>query len=269
VATGTAGGPGAAPVLPITAAGFGTAMVAVFWCYYGWNEIAAVAGEVDRPQRNLPLALIAGTGLVTFLYVGVNAVFLKAMTVAELAQTARPAEVASLRLFGPGATYAIALAVTAAAFGCLSAGIVPGPRIVYALSRDGLFPKPFSRVHPRHQTPSFAIVVQAIWMSLLCLSGKYNQLYTYATFAVILAYAGTGVALFAFRRQRPGAARPYRCLGYPWIPGIFVLTSAALAINTVRQQPLETLAGLGILLLGVPVYFWMRSSQERSSRRVV
>ena len=250
---------------PLTAAGFGIAMVAVFWCYYGWNEIAAVAGEVARPHRNLPAALIFGTGLVTLLYVGVNAVFLKAIPVVELAQTARPAELASQRLFGPGATVAIALAVTAAAFGCLSAGIVPGPRIVYALSRDNLFPRPFSRVHPRFQTPSFAIVVQAVWMSLLCLSGRYDQLYTYATFAVILAYTATGVSLFVFRRTRPGEERPYRCWGYPVVPAIFVGTSALLAVNTVRQQPRETLAGLGMLLLGMPVYFWMRSAGRRRS----
>jgi basic amino acid/polyamine antiporter, APA family len=252
-----------APSAPLTAAGFGIAMVAVFWCYYGWNEIAAVAGEVANPQRNIPRALIFGTGLVAFLYIGVNAVFLKAIPVGELAQTARPAELASLRLFGPGATVAIALAVTAAAFGCLSAGIAPGPRIVYALSRDGLFPKPFARVHPRFQTPSFAIIAQAVWMSLLCLSGRYDQLYTYATFAVILAYTATGIALFVFRRTRPREHRPYRCWGYPTVPAIFVATSALLAVNTVLRQPVETLAGIGILLLGVPVYFWMRSGASR------
>jgi basic amino acid/polyamine antiporter, APA family len=248
-----------ATATPITAASFGGAMVAVFWCYYGWNEIAAVAGEVARPQRNLPIALMAGTGLVTFLYVGANAVFLKAIPVAELAKTAQPAAVASARLFGGGSTVAIALAITAAAFGCVSAGIVPGPRIVFALSRDGLFPRPFGRAHPRFRTPSFALVVQAVWMSILCLSGRYDQLYTYATFAVILAYTASGISLFVFRGSRPDAPRPYRCWGYPVIPAVFVATSALLAINTVRQQPLETAAGLGILLAGVPVYFWMRS----------
>jgi basic amino acid/polyamine antiporter, APA family len=260
--------PAAAPATstPITPSAFGGAMVAVFWCYYGWNEIAAVAGEVARPQRNLPIALMAGTGLVTFLYVGANALFLKVIPVTELARTTQPAAVASARLFGGGSTVAIALAITAAAFGCVSAGIVPGPRIVFALSRDGLFPKPFGRVHPRFRTPSFALVVQAVWMSILCLSGRYDQLYTYATFAVILAYTASGISLFVFRRSRPGAPRPYRCWGYPVIPAVFVATSALLAINTVRQQPLETAAGLGILLAGVPVFFWMRSRADK--RRV-
>jgi APA family basic amino acid/polyamine antiporter len=256
------GGPSPVRIAP---AALGTAMVAVFWCYYGWNEIAAVAGEVRNPKRNLPIALIAGTGLVTLLYVGVNAVFLKAIPAAELANVARPAELASLRLFGAGATTAIALAVTAAAAGCLSAGIVPAPRIVYALSRDGLFLKPFGRAHPRFQTPSFAIAVQAIWMSLLCLSGRYDQLYTYATFAVILAYAATGISLFVFRRKAPDLPRPYRCWGYPVVPFLFVAFSIFLGLNTVWQQPRETLAGLGILLLGVPFYLWMRARAKRSS----
>ena len=246
------------PIVPITAAAFGTAMVAVFWCFYGWNEIVAAAGEVTRPERNLPIALLAGTGVVTLLYVGVNATFLKAIPPAEMAGVAQPATLAATRLLGPGSAYVISLAVTAAALGCLSAGIVPGPRIVYALSRDGLFPKAFGRVHPRFLTPSFAIVVQAVWMSLLCLSGRYDQLYTYATFAVILAYAATGIALFLFRRRRPGLARPYRCWGYPVVPLLFVASSILLAANTVREQPMETLAGLGILLVGLPVYFAMR-----------
>jgi basic amino acid/polyamine antiporter, APA family len=254
---GTAARP-ATPTPPIPLAAFGTASIAIFWCYYGWSDIVAVAGEVARPQRNLPLALILGTALITALYLAVNVVFLKAIPPAELAQVAQPAAVAAERLFGPATKAMISFALTAAALGCTSAGLLAGPRIVYALSNDGLFPKAFSRVHPRFRTPSFAIVVQGIWMSLLCLSGRYDQLYTYATFAIVIAYAATGVALFVYRRRAPDLPRPYRCWGYPVVPAIFVLTSLALAANTVREQPRETLAGLAILFLGVPVYLAMR-----------
>jgi APA family basic amino acid/polyamine antiporter len=252
--------PAAAPqVSPsVTAAAVGTAMVAVFWTYYGWNEIVAAAGEVANPKRTLPLALLIGTVLVMFLYVSVNAVFLKAMSATELASTAQPAALAAQRLFGTGTKALIALAITAAAFGCTSAGLVPGPRIVYALARDGLFPRAFGRVHARFRTPSVAIAVQAVWISLLCLSGRYDQLYTYATFAVILAYAATGISLFRFRRTRPDIPRPYRCWGYPAVPLFFVACSVFLAVNTVREQPRESLAGVAILLLGVPVYAYMR-----------
>jgi APA family basic amino acid/polyamine antiporter len=246
------------PAGAITAAGIGVALVAIFWTYYGWNEIVAVAGEVANPRRNLPLALILGTTLVTVLCVGVNAAFLKAIPVSEMANAAQPGFLASTRLFGGGAAFLISLAVIAAAVGCTSAGLVPAPRIVYALAKDGLFPKAFARVHPRFRTPSFGIVVQAVWMSLLCLSGRYDQLYTYATFFVILAYAATGIALFVFRRRRPDLPRPYRCWGYPIVPFIFVASSILLAANTVREQPKETLAGIAIVLLGLPVYFAMK-----------
>jgi APA family basic amino acid/polyamine antiporter len=254
-----AGGPAAAsPLAALTLAGVGTALVAIFWTYYGWNEIVAVAGEVANPRRNLPLAMIVGTGLVALLYVGVNAAFLKAIPAAEMAGVGEPAAVAATRLFGGGAGFLIALAITFAAAGCTSAGLVPAPRIVYALARDGLFPAPFARVHPRFKTPSFGIVVQAIWMSILCLSGRYDQLYTYATFFVILAYAATGIALFVLRRRQPDRPRPFRCWGYPVVPFVFVASTILLAANTLRTQPLETLAGIGVLLLGLPFYFWMR-----------
>jgi APA family basic amino acid/polyamine antiporter len=250
--------PPAAPPPAIPLAAFGTASIAIFWCYYGWSDIVAVAGEVARPQRNLPLALILGTGFITALYLAANVVFLKVIPPAELAKVSQPAAVAAERLFGHASEAAISFALTAAALGCVSAGLLAGPRIVYALSHDGLFPGAFARVHPRFRTPSFAIVIQAIWMSLLCLSGRYDQLYTYATFAIVLAYAATGVALFVYRRKAPDLPRPYKCWGYPVIPAVFVLTSLALAANTVREQPRETLAGLAILLLGVPVYLAMR-----------
>ena len=249
----------------ITFAGVGTALVGVFWTYYGWNEIVAVAGEVANPRRNLPLALIIGTGLVTLLYVGVNAAFLKVIPATEMAGVEQPGTLAATRLFGPGAGLLVSLAVTAAAIGCTSAGLVPAPRIVYALAKDGLFPRAFGRVHPRFRTPSFGIVVQAVWMSLLCLSGRYDQLYTYATFFVILAYAATGIALFVFRYRRPDLSRPYRCWGYPVVPFLFVLFSVVLALNTVREQPRETLAGIAILLLGLPVYFSMRGAKKETA----
>ena len=254
----------AGPLAALSVAGIGTALLAIFWTYYGWNEIVAVAGEVANPKRNVPLALILGTGLITALYVGVNAVFLKAIPVAEMAGVEQPGALASARLFGPWAAMLVSLAITAAAAGCVSAGLVPAPRIVYALAKDGLFPAPFARVHPRFQTPSFGIVVQAIWMSLLCLSGRYQQLYTYATFFVILAYAATGIALFVLRRKRPDMPRPYRCWGYPIVPLLFVVTSLLVALNTLRQQPKETLAGIGILLLGLPVYLAMRRRNRRT-----
>lgn len=246
------------PAGPVRPAVFGGVMIAVLWTYYGWNEALTASGEVSRPQRNIPVGLLAGAGAATLLYVGVNFAFLRVMSVSELARTTRPAQLASSRLFGPGATLLISAAIVAMAVGCTSASVVPGARIAYALGRDGLLPRAFGRAHPRFRTPAFALAVEAAWTCVLCLSGRYDQLYTYATFAAILAYVAAGMSIFVFRKRLPDAPRPYRCWGYPWIPILFVASSALVAVATLRNQPRETLAGIAILLTGIPVYYAMR-----------
>jgi APA family basic amino acid/polyamine antiporter len=248
-------GPSFAVAPRLTAAGAATAMIAVLWAYLGWSDVVAAAGEVENPGRNLPLALIAGTAVVTLLYVGVVGAYLKVIPVAELATADRPAQLAAVRLFGPKTSAVIAASIVAAALGCVSASLVAGPRIAFAMARDGLFPRGFGAVHPRFGTPAFALLVQAAWASLLCLSGRYDQLYTYVMFAVVLAYSATGFCLFVFRRRRPDALRPYLCGGYPLVPAIFLASSLFFAASTIVQKPRETLAGLAILAAGVPVYF--------------
>jgi APA family basic amino acid/polyamine antiporter len=252
------GGFARSPSRPISAGTFVGAMIAVLWSYYGWNEALTASGEVARPQRNIPLGLLSGTAIVTLLYVGVNVAFLKTMTVPELAAAARPAQVASLKLFGAGATLLMSGAIVAMAIGCTSSSVVPAPRIAYAMAHDRFLPGKFGRVHPRFRTPAWSIALFAVWTSILCVSGRYDQLYTYATFAVILAYAAAGVSIFVFRAKRPDAHRPYRCWGYPWVPLLFVASSLAVAVATIRAQPRETLAGFAILLAGIPVYLLMR-----------
>jgi APA family basic amino acid/polyamine antiporter len=251
------------PQAPITIPAFGLALVAVLWTYDGWVAVSAVAGEVKRPQRNLPLALVLGMGLVTLLYVSVNAIYLKAIPVAELAGVDRAAEVASRRLFGAGAALVVAAAVLASGFGCTSANIAPGPRVVWALANDRLFPRAFARVHPRFGTPAFGLVVQALWTALLCLSGRYEQLYTYSVFLGVLGTMAAAISLFLFRRKRPDAPRPYRCWGYPLVPTFYVLAALLFVANTLWTQPKESLAGLLILALGVPVYFAMLRRRTR------
>jgi basic amino acid/polyamine antiporter, APA family len=255
----------AAPPSPITIPAFGLALVAVLWTYDGWVAIAAVAGEVKKPQRNVPLALVLGMGLVTLLYVSVNAIYLKAIPVHELAGVDRAAEVASQRLFGAGVTLVIAGAILASGFGCTSANIAPGPRVAFALAQDRLFPRAFGRVHARFGTPAFGLVIQAVWTALLCLSGKYEELYTYSVFLGVLGYAAAAISLFVFRKTRPEAPRPYRCFGYPVVPLLYVLGSLLFVINTLVTQTKASLAGLAILALGVPVYYAMRARRAASA----
>jgi APA family basic amino acid/polyamine antiporter len=254
----------AAPHAPITLPAFGLALVAVLWTYDGWVAIAAVAGEVKRPQRNVPLGLVLGMGLVTLLYVSVNAIYLKAIPVAELAGVDRAAEVASRRLFGAGAAFLVAGAILASGFGCTSANIAPGPRVVWALAKDRLFPHAFARVHPRFGTPAFGLVIQALWCALLCLSGRYEQLYTYSVFLGVLGTTAAALSLFVFRRKRPNANRPYRVWGYPVVPALYVFGSLLFVANTLMTQPKESIAGILILALGVPVYFRMLAKKAVS-----
>lgn len=248
----------ASPSRPVPAGAFTGAMIAVLFSYAGWTEALTASGEVERPRRNIPLGVISGTGIVIALYLGVNIAYLKTMSVAGLGAAARPAQVASLALFGAGATLLLSGAIVAMAIGAASAAVVPPARIAYAMAQDGLLPAKFGRVHPQFRTPALSISIFAAWTSILCLSGRYEQLFTYATFAIILAYVAAGISLFVFRRRRPDAERPYRCWGYPWTPVLFIGSSLAVAIATMWNQPRETLAGLAILAAGVPVYYWMR-----------
>jgi APA family basic amino acid/polyamine antiporter len=180
------------------------------------------------------------------------------MSVAGLGAATRPAQVASLVLFGAGATLLLSGAIVAMAIGSASAAVVPPARIAYAMARDGMLPAKFGRVHPRFRTPALSIAIFAVWTSILCLSGRYEQLFVYATFAIVLAYVAAGVSIFVFRKRRPDADRPYRCWGYPWTPLLFVGSSLAVAIATIAAQPKETLAGLAIMAAGIPVYYGMR-----------
>jgi APA family basic amino acid/polyamine antiporter len=253
----------ASPSRPVSAGAFAGTMIAVLFSYAGWTEALTASGEVRNPRRNIPLGVISGTGIIIALYLGVNVAFLKTMSVAELGAAARPAQVASLVLFGAGATLILSGAIVAMAIGSASAAVVPPARIAYAMARDGFLPANFGRVHPRFRTPALSIGIFAVWTSILCLSGRYDQLFTYATFAIILAYVAAGVSIFVFRRRRPDADRPYRCWGYPWTPLLFIGSSLAVAIATIAAQPRETLAGLAIMAAGIPVYYGMRRGQRK------
>jgi APA family basic amino acid/polyamine antiporter len=251
----------ASPPHPVSAGAFAGTMIAVLFCYAGWTEALTASGEVRNPRRNIPIGVISGTGIVIALYLGVNVAFLKTMSVAGLGAAARPAQVASLVLFGAGATLLLSGAIVAMAMGSASAAVVPPARIAYAMARNGLLPAAFGRVHPRFRTPALSIAIFAVWTSILCLSGRYEQLFVYATFAIVLAYVAAGVSLFVFRRRLPDADRPYRCWGYPWTPLLFVGSSLAVAIATIAAQPKETLAGLAIMAAGIPVYYAMRRTR--------
>jgi len=243
-------------------ASFGVAMVAALWAYEGWNNVTFAAGEVKRPERNLPLALIAGTGAVVALYAGLNLVYYHVLTLPEIAQSPRVGSEAAARILGPRGAELVAVAIIIAVFGSINGSILSAARVYYAMARDGLFFRWCAAVHPRFRTPYQALVVQAVWSVVLVTLGSYEQLYTYAVFAAWVFYALTALGVVVLRRKRPDLPRPYRVFGYPFVPIIFVLAAVWFVANTLVEKPVEAGWGCVIVALGVPVYFvWKRNSE--------
>jgi basic amino acid/polyamine antiporter, APA family len=242
------------------------ALVPVMFSYSGWNAAAYVAEEVRNPSRNVPLALALGTATVVVLYIALNALYLFAMPVESIAaiKDGRLIDSVAERLFGFVAGDLLAIFTIVSIAASVSAMVLAGPRVYYAMARDGLFVQMAERIHPRFHTPAAAIVAQGIWSAVLVLSGTLSQLVSYTGFAVVL-FAGIAVlALFVLRRRDP-AVRPFGALGYPWAPAIFVGASAAMVVSELVRNTQATLAGLAIIAAGIPVYFVMRRAPTVSA----
>jgi APA family basic amino acid/polyamine antiporter len=247
------------PDLERPAAAFGVAMIAVLWAYESWYFITFAAGEVKSPQRTLPLALIFGIFTLIAIYVTVNVAYLYSLGIDEMEGVTRIAERAATALVGNwGATF-VALTVVISTFGCNGPAILAGSRLLFAMANDRLFFAVAGAVHPVYRTPHVAIAALTGWASVLALSGTYEQLFTYVMFASILFNVAGGVAVFRLRVTQAGRTRPYRAWGYPIVPGLFVVGSVAFVLNTLIERPVESVAGLGLLALGLPVYWYWRS----------
>jgi APA family basic amino acid/polyamine antiporter len=244
-------------------ASFGVAMIAVLWTYEAWYFVTYAAGEIKDPQRNVPRALVLGVLALIAIYLAVNIAYFYALSVDEMKGVTRIAERAASALVGPwGATF-VALTVVVSTLGCNAAGLLAGSRILFAMASDGVFLSSASRVHPRYRTPHVAIVALTVWSMILTLSGTYEQLFTYVMFSSILFSVAAGIAVFRLRRTQPGTHRPYRAWGYPVVPSLFVAGSTVFVINTLLEKPGESLTGLGLLAIGLPVFFFSRSRTAR------
>ena len=237
-------------------ASFGIAMIAVLWTYEGWYYVTYASGEVKDPQRNVPRALLIGVLVLMAIYVIVNVGYLYALSIDEMRGVTRIAEKAASALMGPTGASFIAATVVLSTFGCNAAGMLGGSRLLFAMARDRAFLPAASRVHPTYSTPHIAVVTLTGWSMVLCLSGTYEQLFTYVMFASILFSTAAGAALFRLRRTHPNHPRPYVTWGYPIVPLLFVVGSGAFVVNTLLERPQESIAGLGLVMLGVPVYWW-------------
>jgi APA family basic amino acid/polyamine antiporter len=247
---------------PLTA--FGVAMIAVMWAYEGWSYLAFSAGEVRDARRVVPRALILGTCSLMAIYVAVNVGYVFALSLPAMSGETRVAEKAMTALVGPAGATFIALVVCISTLGCNVAGTLAMSRSCFAMARDGLFFRAVAAVHPVHRTPHVAILVTCVWAALLALSGTYDQIFTYVTFASVLFSTLGGVAIFVLRRTQAHVERPYRAWGYPVVPGLFVAGSGLLVANTLAERPVESLLGLGLVALGLPAYwYWNRQRQAQ------
>lgn len=238
--------------------GFGVALIAVSWAFDGWNNITYVAGEIRDPHRNLPFALIAGTLLITILYMLVNLVYLLALPVEEMAGIVPVAERATSVLFGSATGGIVSAVVMISVLGALHGCIFVGPRVYYAMAQDGLFFRKVAGVHPRFLTPGTAIIFQCGWAMLLTVSGTFQQLFTFVMFITIAFWIAATASVFTLRRKYPDLPRPYRTWGYPVVPAVFIIASLGLLLNTLIEKPVESLAGVGLALAGIPVYYFWR-----------
>ncbi len=240
---------------------FGLALIAALWTYDGWYAVNCTAEEIKKPERNIPLSLILGTITVTLVYVAMNVVYILALPVEKMKGITRIGELASTQLFGTTLTSIFSAAVTASIFGCLSATIIYGPRVYLAMSEDRAFFRSMSHIHPRYHVPDKALLGQAVWSCILCLTGTYQALYEYVVFALVIFFAATGLSVIVLRWKLPEKKRPYKAWGYPVVPALFVLVNIAIFLNTIMAQPVKSLIGLGIICLGIPAYlYWKRKT---------
>ena len=241
------------------------ALIPVMFSYSGWNAAAYVAGEIRDPGRNVPLALGIGTVTVVVLYLLLNMLYIYALPVAELATVeVRVVDAAAERLFGPLVAAPLAAASVVMIAASISAMVLAGPRVYYAMAQDGQFFSRLGRIHPRFRTPSAAIIAQSAWAGVLVLTGTFEQLVSYTGFAVVL-FAGVAVtAVFVLRRRAPDAPRPFRAWGYPVAPFVFAAASALMVGNAIWRDPGPSAAGLLIIAAGLPVYLFFSRRAHRS-----
>jgi APA family basic amino acid/polyamine antiporter len=240
-------------------AGFFAALVAALWAYDGWNNVSMVSSEIKNPQKNLPLALVFGTLAVMAIYILANLAYFYVLPASGVAGSDRVAAEMMRRVWGAGGANAVSVAAMISIFAALNGSILTGSRVPYAMARDGLFFKSIGEVHPKYFTPANSIIALSAWSMILILSGGYDQLFTYVIFASWILYGMATASVIVLRFKRPDMPRPYRAVGYPVIPIIFVLVAIALILSTLQKSPRESLLGLGIMATGIPFFmYWKR-----------
>jgi len=243
--------------------GFMAALVAALWAYDGWNDLNMVSEEIQRPEKNIPLALVLGVGLVAVLYMGMNAGIQRALPAAVIAHQAVPAAAASEAALGHLGVWLVSIGMMVSMLATLNGTVMSGGRVPFAVARDGYFFKALGEVHPRFHTPGLALVIQgAVAILLILVGGAFRELFSLAIFAEWLFYMVSASTIFVFRKREPDVPRPYRTAGYPIVPALFIGTAFVLLCYTFASNLRDSIAGLVVILLGVPVFLWFAKRRE-------
>jgi APA family basic amino acid/polyamine antiporter len=238
---------------------FGVAMIGALFSLDAWNNVTFTAAEVKEPQRTLPLSLFLGTFLVAALFLMTNISYLHVLPMEEISSTDKIAATVARVILGPIGNGLVSFAILISTFGCLNGLILSGPRVYYAMAKDQLFFQAVAEVHPRYHTPVKSLGAQAIWASLLTLSGTYGQLLTYVISAALFFYALTGYAVIVLRRIQPDLQRPYKTFGYPYMPLLYVMMAAVVLVCNLIGDPRNSWPGFIIIGIGLPAYiYWKR-----------
>ena len=235
---------------------FAAAFIPVIFAYSGWNAVIYIAGEVKNPERNLPRALLMANLIVIGLYLAINMVYIYAVPVTEMKGALRVSEVATTALFGYQTSVWITAVITVSILGALNVVTMLGPRIYYAMARDGVFFKGLAQVHPTFNTPVNAIILQAVWACFLLVTGTFGTLFTYVSVIITLFSAFTVSSVIVLRYKRPDLKRPYKLWGYPVVPLLFIAIHLWIVWGSVTEKPFESLVGVIIVGLGIPAYFF-------------
>ncbi|MCX6231352.1 MAG: amino acid permease [Bacteroidetes bacterium] len=251
----------------------GVAMVGSVFSSDAWNNVTFIAGEIKNPNRNIPLSLFWGVLIVTIIYILANLVYINLLPLQgspdatdvigrgiQFATSDRIGVAAATRIFGSSAAFVMAVLIMISTFGCNNGLVLSGARVYYAMGNDGLFFKKVAKLN-KFSVPGVALIIQCVWASLLCLSGRYNDLLDYVVFAVLLFYILTIIGLFVLRVKKPEIPRPYKAFGYPVLPAIYIILAFALCVDLLIYKPSFTWPGMIIVLLGIPVYFIIKKKK--------
>jgi APA family basic amino acid/polyamine antiporter len=245
------------------------ALVAVLWAYEAWHVVSFIAGEMKRPQLDLPRSLFYGSTIVMLIYVAANLGYYRVLSATEIRGCDAVAAFAVAKLLGPTATTAISLLILVSILGSMNGMILTGPRVYYAMAHQGIFPRAFGHTNDRHCTPIAALMVQGVWAGVLAASGSYEQLFTDVIFTAWIFYGLAVGAVLVLRHTAPELKRPFCVPGYPWLSVLFCVAATGLVLSTLIERPRDASISIALVATGLPVYFFCTkasSSQKQNNQ---